>query len=132
MWVQCNFCIDLHSAKAFKKSFFSPQISVTIEKPVMIFEIKMATNAVLARVSSSQLAQALLEGCYCCICNLSHTIVVCLTDVTTWHFIKVKYTPDELLTVLGVTSVIVQDDYAPLMKAMMGMILQTINEEDII
>ena len=86
----------------------------------------------MARVSSSQLDQALLEGCYSCICYLSHIIVVCLTDVTTWHFIKVKYTPDEMLKILGVTSVIVQDDYAPLMKAMMGMILLTINEENII
>ena len=54
----------------------------------MIFEIKKSINANLAFVGMREVTQTLLECMYCMQQYNSKHVIGCITDVTTWHFMR--------------------------------------------
>ena len=74
------------------------------------------------------LAQTLLEAYYCRLKHGCRQIVACLTDVSSWHFMKCSYGGTSLLSVNQVSTVRCDEDYSMLMNDIAGMLLKGIEE----
>ena len=112
-------------------TYFLIQDNRTVEKPIMIFEIKVSVNASLARVGLGDLTQTLLEGHYCGQQYGLKKVAVCFTDVAMRHFLECDCQPKDhgMISVLSTTTVFAENEYKDLIHVMAGIMLKLISDE---
>ena len=70
-------------------------LSQTDNQPILLYEYKPMVNEYVvdprgAFVNTRDLLEALIQGFYCVHCRKVKSILQCLTDMHTWHFMKLN------------------------------------------
>ena len=76
--------------------------------PAMIIEIKREVNVMMSRVAVSKVVQVLLESTYTMQEKAQRKILACLTDLSTFHSLKLEKDASETLEVTECSSFIAE------------------------
>ena len=93
--VDMEFPVVLHTRKRGQKpsscdGTISAVASPSLNHPVILYEYKPTVHPDPLIVNPDHLMELFLQGCYCLWQYKLQSIVHCLTDLNSWHYLKLK------------------------------------------